>query len=67
MYVRTKGQIKPKADLRAVDSPNKQTNERICFVCFSQQTNQIRLFVFWENLWRANPALRLYLTFIYII
>ena len=29
-----KGQIKPKADLCAEDSPKKQTNERICFVCF---------------------------------
>ena len=28
-----KGQIKPKTDWRAVDSPKKM-NERICFVCF---------------------------------
>ena len=27
-----KGQIKPKADWRAIDSPKKQTNERICFI-----------------------------------
>ena len=29
-----KGQIKPKADWRAIDSPKKQTNKQICFVCF---------------------------------
>ena len=26
------GQIKPKSDWRAVDSPKKLTNKRICFV-----------------------------------
>jgi hypothetical protein len=28
----SKGQIKPKADWRAKDSPKKRTNKRICFV-----------------------------------
>ena len=70
-----KGQIKPKADWRAIDCPKKRMNE-FFFVCFalqsgntwnlkskfqvssisglSRQKNQINLFVFWENLWRAN-------------
>ena len=33
-YFQSKGQIKPKAYLRAVDSTKKRTNERICFVYF---------------------------------
>ena len=55
----TKGEIKPKADWRAVDFSKKRTNNFVLFALlfgFSQQTKQIRLFVFWENLWRANPA-----------
>ena len=35
---------------------NEWTNLLCLLFCFSQQTNQIRLFIFWENLWRANPA-----------
>ena len=42
-----KGQIKPKADCCAVDSPKKRTNEFVLFAfCFSQQTKQIRSFFF---------------------
>ena len=44
-----------KADWRAVYSPNKQTDEFDLFAVKSKkQTKQIRLFVFWDNLWRAN-------------
>ena len=50
----SKGQIKPKADLRTVDSPKKRTNEFVLFAFL--QTNQFRSFVFWENLLWANPA-----------
>ena len=43
----TKGQIKPKADWHAIDSPKKQTN-KIHFVCFfaflSKQNKFVRLF-----------------------
>ena len=43
-----KGQIKPKADWRAADSPKKRTNEQICFVCFfafhDKQNKLVRLF-----------------------
>ena len=57
-----KGQIKPKADLRAVGSPKKGTNKPMnlfsLLFCFSQQTNQICSFVFWKNLRRDNPAFR---------
>ena len=46
-----KGQIKPKADWRAVDSPKKRTNEFGFFAVKSKKTKkQIRSFVFWENL-----------------
>ena len=31
----TKGQIKPKADLRAVDSPKKRTNVLFAFLLFT--------------------------------
>ena len=48
----TKGQIKPKADWRAVYPPKKRTNEFL-FVCL-WQTKQIHSFGFWEDLRRAN-------------
>ena len=35
---------------------NKGTNLFCLLFCFSQQTKQIRSFVFWENLRLANPA-----------
>ena len=49
-----KGQMKPKADWRAINSPQKQTNEFVLFAPFfhSKQT----IFIFWENLWRTNPV-----------
>jgi hypothetical protein len=38
-----KGQIKPKADWRAVDSHKNQRTNLFCWLfCFSQQTKQIR-------------------------
>ena len=30
----SKNQIKPKEDFRAIDSPKKRTNKRICLFCF---------------------------------
>ena len=52
-----KGQIKPKADWRAIDSPKKQTNKQtICFVCFFAFHSKQNKFIFWENLWLPNPA-----------
>ena len=66
----TKGQIKPKADWRAIDSPKKRTNEfffhdspEILEILISSfkyfrtvmaKNKQIHSFVFWENLWSAN-------------
>ena len=35
---------------------SEQTNLFCLLFCFSQQTKQIRLFIFWENLWRAKPT-----------
>ena len=50
-----KGRIKPKVDWRAVDSPKKRANNLFCLLfCFSRQRKQ--MFVFWENLWRAQTA-----------
>ena len=59
-----KGQIKPKADWPAIDCPKKRTNEFVLsgnkissfkyFWTDKQKNKQICLFVFWENLWRAN-------------
>ena len=53
----SKGKIKPKADWRAIDSPKKQTNKFVLFAEKSKKANKMNfvcLFVFWENLWRAN-------------
>jgi hypothetical protein len=36
----TKGQIKPKADLGAVDSPRKQTNKFVFFAVKSKKSNK---------------------------
>ena len=60
----TKGQLILKAIYGLLTSPKKG----ICFVCFfnsSRQTNQIRPFVFWENLSTAlrQSAFRFYLNF----
>ena len=55
----TKGQTKPKADWRAIDSPEKRTNE-FFFAVKSKKSKkqkskkQIGSFVFWENLRHAN-------------
>ena len=50
-----KGQIKPKADWRAVDSPKKRMNEFELFAVKSKKANKTNhLFGFWENLCRAN-------------
>ena len=46
-----KGQLISKADWRAIDSPKKVTDEFVLFAFYSsRQTNQIRPFLFWENL-----------------
>ena len=55
MYV-TKGQIKPKADWRAVDSPKKQTNE-YGFFCHEKKI------LFFGTIYGAPICLRFYLTF----
>ena len=47
----TKGQLISKAIYGLLTSPKKQTDE---FFYSSRQTNQIRPFVFWENLRLAN-------------
>jgi hypothetical protein len=53
----TKGQIKTKADWRAVDSPKKRTNEFVLFAFFLFTANKTnRSFIFLENVRRANPA-----------
>ena len=41
----TKGQIKPKADWRAVDSPKKQTNEFVLFAFLLFMANKTNFFV----------------------
>ena len=50
-----KGQLIPKADWRAIDSPKNERMNLFCllFLLFTE-TNQIRAFVFWENLRLAN-------------
>ena len=58
----TQSLIEPKADLRTLVSPEKRKKDFFFFAFFllfrfSHQKNQIRLFVFWENLRGANPAL----------
>ena len=51
----SKGQLISKADWRAIDSPKKRMDEFVCLLFYSSwQTNQIRPFVFWENLQLAN-------------
>ena len=55
-FIVSKGQIKLKADLRGVESPKKRTNKFVAFFAIKSKRakNQICLFVFWENLRRAN-------------
>ena len=52
LYV-AKGQIKPKADWCAVDSPKKEQTSFFA-VKSKKAKKQIGSFVFWENLRRAN-------------
>ena len=40
-----KGQIKPKADWRTVDSPKKRTNEFVCFCLKKEKSNKAKQFV----------------------
>ena len=56
LFWHPKGQIKPKADWHAIDSPQKRTDECLflCFFTLHGKKNQIRSFVFWENLRPAN-------------
>ena len=50
--------MKPKAHRGAVDSPKKQTNEFVLFAVKRKKPKKpTRMFVFWENLWRANLLL----------
>jgi hypothetical protein len=43
---------------RTLDTPKKRTEKFVWFPVKSKQTNKtIRLFVFWENLQRANLLL----------
>ena len=44
-HATSKGQIKPKADLRALDSPKKQTNEFVLFFAFLLFTAKKNKFV----------------------
>ena len=56
-----KGQIKPKADWGALDSPKKQTYEFVLLAFLLFMANKITYFVlFWENLWRAQTLLVLF-------
>ena len=43
-FSNAKGQIKPKADWRAVDSPKKRTNKYFFFCCEKQKNKFVRLF-----------------------
>ena len=58
-----KGQVKPKADWRAVDSHKKQTNLFCLLFCFSQKTKQIHSFIFWGDSVARQSCFRFYLTF----
>ena len=50
-----KGQLISKAIYGLLTSPKKQTIKFVCLLFYSsRQTNQIRPFVFWENLQLAN-------------
>ena len=63
-----KDQIKLKEGL-ACHRFSQKINKRICFVCYEKQKSQqnkfICLFVFWENLRRAN--LLLVLSDLYVV
>ena len=53
----TKGQIKPKPDWRAVDSPKKRTNKFVLFAFLLFTVNKTNsCFVFWEHLQSARTA-----------
>ena len=56
VFNQVKGQMKPKTDWRAVDSPKKRTNELFLFFCRGKQKDKKRIcpFVAWENLRRTN-------------
>ena len=67
-YFATKGQIKPKADWRAIDSPKKRTKEFVCFFAAKsnkQKTNKTNLFVrpFFRRIYGEPICLRFYLIF----
>ena len=63
--IRTKGQIKPIADWRAVDSPTKRTNEFGFFAVKSKKQKKKTEFVrlFFGRIYGAPICLRFYLTF----
>ena len=59
-----KGQIKPKADWRAVDSPKKQTNEFVLFAFLLFTANKTNSFVCFLGETTSRPnRFWLYLTF----
>ena len=62
--IRIKGQIKPKADLRAVDSPKKRTNKFVLFAFLLFMAKNPNSFVcfFGESMARPN-CFWFYLTF----
>ena len=49
-----KGQLISKADWRAIDSPNKRTDEFVLFAFLLFTANKSNSSVFWENLRLAN-------------
>ena len=54
----TESQIKPKSKLACCRFSQKRMDEFDLFaVKEKEQTKQIRPFIFWENLWRANLLL----------
>ena len=63
-FFSTKGQIKPKADLRAVDSPKKRTNKFVLFAFLLFTANKTNSFVrFLGESTARQFCFRFYLTF----
>ena len=59
-----KGQIKPKADRRTLDSPKKQTDELVLFAFLVVVANKTNSFVLFRGESTARPnCFRFYLTF----
>ena len=57
-FARTKGQIKPKADWHAVDSPEKRMNEFVLFAFLLFTANKTNSFIrFWGRIYGAPKLL----------